>query len=133
YVMQAEGTEVPLVLAGKEPQWGTRVFPDMRTYAKQLNLTDALVWTGYIDEDDKPSMYRLAEVFAHPAMYEGFGLPIIEAMASGTPVVANHIDVFAEIAGDGAYLTENARSMAGAILGLLNQAPLRDTMINQGL
>lgn len=133
YIVQAEGDQLPLVLAGREPRWGTSVFPDMRAYAERLGISEHICWTGYIDEADKPSLYRLAEVFVHPAMYEGFGLPVIEAMASGTPVVANHIDVFAEIVGDGAYLTENARSMAGAILALVNQQSLRESLVNQGL
>lgn len=133
YVVQAQGNDVPLVLAGKEPAWGTSVFPDMRKYAKELNLEDHIRWIGYVDEADKPSLYRLADVFVFPSMYEGFGLPVVEALASGTPVVANNIDVIREISGEGAYLTDNARQMAGAIIALLIQEPLREAMINQGL
>jgi glycosyltransferase involved in cell wall biosynthesis len=135
YVAQAEGDAVPLVIAGREPQWGTPMFPDMRQYAEQLELADYIQWIGYVDEADKPSLYRLADVFAFPSRYEGFGLPVIEAMACGTPVVANEIASIAEIAADGAFLVEpgNARTMAGAILALLNQEPLRDTQINAGL
>jgi glycosyltransferase involved in cell wall biosynthesis len=132
YVIESEGNEVPLVLAGKEPAWGTSVFPDMRAYAEELNLEDVLIWPGYIDEADKPALYRLAEVFVSPVMYEGFGLPVVEAMASGTPVVANEIDVYEETLGDGAFLTASARAMAGAIIALLLQEPLRESMINQG-
>ncbi|MFW5692040.1 MAG: glycosyltransferase family 4 protein [Chloroflexota bacterium] len=133
YVGQAEGDNIPLVLAGKEPDWGKKVFPDMRKYARQLDIDDYIRWIGYVDEADKAAVYRLANVFVSPSMYEGFGLPVLEAMASGTPVVANKIPVYEEIVGDGAYLVENARTMAGAIIALLLQKPLRDTMINQGL
>lgn len=133
YVVQAQGDEVPLVLAGKEPAWGTSVFPDMRRYARELNLEDTIRWIGYVDEADKPALYRLADVFAFPSMYEGFGLPVVEAMASGTPVVANDIAVTREIVGDGAFLTSSAREMGGAIIALLIQEPLREAMINQGL
>lgn len=133
YVIEAHGPEIPLVLAGKEPQWGSSVFPDLHQYAKELALEDLIVWPGYIDEADKPAIYRLADVFVSPSMYEGFGLPVIEAMASGTPVVANEIDVYTETLGDGAFLTDTARSMAGAIIALLIQEPLRETMTNQGL
>lgn len=133
YVIQAEGDYVPLVLAGREPKWGTSVFPDMRKYAEELGITDNIVWPGYIDEADKPSLYRLADVMVFPSMAEGFGLPALEAMACGTPVVANNIDVIAEVVGDGAFLTSSAREMAGAIIALLNQEPLRESMINQGL
>lgn len=133
YVVDAEGGEVPLVLAGREPKWGSSVFPDLRDYASKLNIEDLVIWPGYIDEADKPALYRLADIYVSPAMYEGFGLPVLEAMASGTPVVANEIEVYKEVVGDGAFLTGSARSMAGAILALLLQKPLRDTMINQGL
>jgi glycosyltransferase involved in cell wall biosynthesis len=135
YVVQAEGGEYPLVIAGREPQWGTPMFPDMRTYADELGISEHIHWIGYVDEADKPSLYRMARLSVFPSIYEGFGLPVLEAMASGTPVVANDIASIAEIAGDGAYLTEtgNARKMAGAIIALLEQKPLRETMINQGL
>jgi glycosyltransferase involved in cell wall biosynthesis len=135
YVMQAQGDEFPLVIAGREPAWGTPMFPDLRKYAAELGIADQIHWTGYIDEADKPSLYRLARVFAFPSVYEGFGLPVLEAMACGTPVVASDIPVMAEVVGDGAFLVEegSARAMAGAILALLIQAPLRETQITQGL
>lgn len=135
YVLQAEGPEYPLVIAGKEPRWGTPMFPNMRQYARDLDIADDVHWIGYVDEADKPSLYRLAKVFVMPSRYEGFGLPVLEAMSSGTPVVANELSSFPEIVGDGAFLVEpgNARAMAGAILALLNQEPLRQTQINAGL
>jgi glycosyltransferase involved in cell wall biosynthesis len=135
YVVQAEGDNFPLVLAGREPKWGTPLFPDMRRYADQLGIAEHIRWIGYVDEADKPSLYRLAKVFVFPSRYEGFGLPLLEAMASGTPVVANEASCFPEIVGDGAFLVEpgNPQAMAGAILALLNQEPLRQTMINAGL
>jgi glycosyltransferase involved in cell wall biosynthesis len=135
YVMQAESDNTPLVLAGKEPKWGEYMFPDLRKYAQELGIADNVRWIGFVDEADKPSLYRLASVFAYPSIYEGFGLPVLEAMASGTPVVANEISSIPEIAGDGAFLVEagNARKMAGALIALLNQEPLRGAQINQGL
>lgn len=133
YVLEAQGTEVPLVLAGKQPKWGTSVFPDLPKYIEKLGIQEDVIWMGYFDEADKPSLYRLADVFVSPSMYEGFGLPVLEAMASGTPVVAYEMPVYQEIVGDGAFLVQNARNMAGAIIALLEQEPLRDSMINQGL
>lgn len=92
-------------------------------------------WLGYVDEADKPALYRLASVFAYPSRYEGFGLPVIEAMACGTPVVANEVSSLLEVVGDGAFLVEpgSARAMAGAIIALLLQDALRQTQINAGL
>ncbi len=133
YVGQAEGDNIPLVLAGKEPDWSKPVFPDMRRYAEQLKITDYIQWIGYVDEADKPALYRLADVYAAPSEYEGFGLTVLEAMASGTPVVASQIPVNEELLGDGAFLVEDARALAGALIALLLQPSLHDTMVNQGL
>lgn len=135
FVALAEGDAIPLVIAGKEPVWDDAMFPNLRTYAAELGLTDNLQWIGAVDEADKPSLYRLADVFVFPTLYEGFGLPVLEAMACGTPVIANDIPVMNEIAGDAAYLVKagDARSMGGAILALLGQAPLRETQISRGL
>lgn len=135
YVGQAEGDNIPLVLAGRQPEWGTGVFPDLPKYAADLNITDYVRWIGYIDEDDKPSLYRLAKVFVFPSIYEGFGLPVLEAMASGVPVVANNVSSIPEVAGDSAYLVEpgDARGMAGAIIALLLQPSLHESMVTQGL
>lgn len=135
YIVQAEGANYPLVLAGREPEWGTAMFPDLRKYADDLGISEHIQWIGAIDEADKPSLYRLARVFVFPSRYEGFGLPLLEAMASGTPVVANEVSSLPEIAGDGAFLVEpgSPSKMAGAILALLEQEPLRQTLINAGL
>jgi glycosyltransferase involved in cell wall biosynthesis len=136
YVTKAEGAEVALVIAGAEPVWAEPMFPDLRQAARERDFDDeALRWIGRVDEADLPALYRLAEVFVYPSLYEGFGLPVLEAMASGTPVVANQIPVLEEISGDGAYLVPvgDARKMGGAILALLGQRDLYDTQRSRGL
>lgn len=133
YVGEAEGDNIPLVIAGREPQWRDPLFPNMRDYAEKLNITDYVQWIGFVDEEDKPSLYRLADVFVFPSKYEGFGLEPLEAMASGTPTITSNAVIFEEVLEDGAYTVPDARSMAGAIIAMLIQEPLRNTMINQGL
>lgn len=135
FIVKAHGDEIPLVLAGREPEWNDPLFPNLRDYIKEIGLLeDAVIWTGYIDEDDKPSLYRLAHVFAYPSGYEGFGLPVLEAMASGTPVVANEIPVFDELVVEGAFLIEDASltKMGGAILALIEQDELHQTVSAAG-
>jgi glycosyltransferase involved in cell wall biosynthesis len=105
----------------------------MRAYAKRLDIEDYVQWIGYVDEADKPSLYRLAKVFAFPSEYEGFGLTPLEAMACGTPTVTFNEPIFDEILEEGAYLVEDARQMAGALIALLIQAPFHEAMVNQGL
>ena len=133
YVGEADGDAFPLVIAGQEPDWDGRLFPDLRQYSRQLKIEDYMRWIGFVDEADKPSLYRLADVFVFPSIYEGFGLMALEAMASGTPVVTSKAIVFEEVLEEAAYMVDDARQMAGAIIALLIQQPLRETMINQGL
>ncbi len=133
FVGEAEGENIPLVLAGREPDWSQELFPNMRAYAERLQVENYVKWAGFIDEADKPSLYRLADVFVWPSEYEGFGLPPLEAMACGTPVVAWDSIVADEVLEDGAFLVEDSRRMAGAIIALLLQQPLRESMINSGI
>ena len=133
FVGEADGDAFPLVIAGREPEYDDKLFPDLREYARRLKVEDYLRWIGFVDEADKPALYRLADVFVCPSLYEGFGLTALEAMASGTPVVASNAIAFEEILEDAAYIVDNPRAMAGAIIALLIQQPLRDAMINQGL
>lgn len=133
YVGEADGDAFPLVIAGREPDWDGRLFPNLREYSRQLHIENYVRWIGFVEEQDKPSLYRLADVFVFPSIYEGFGLMALEAMASGTPVVTSNAIVFEEVLEAAAYSVENAREMAGAIIALLIQQPLRDAMINQGL
>ncbi len=133
FVTLADGVDLPLVIAGKEPEWDNVLFPNLREYAQNLGIADDVQWLGYIDEADKPSLYRLADIFVHPSEYEGFGLSALEAMASGTPVVAFDTVINDEIYEDAAYLVEDSRRMGGAMIALLIQDGFRETMINQGL
>jgi len=136
YVSQAMGEEVPLLLAGRPPRdWGTDRFPDLPAYIEQLALGDVVTWLGEIDEADKPSLYRLAETVVFPSRYEGFGLPPLEALACGTPVVACEVSSIPEIVEDAAFLVDpdDARAMGGAILGILLQPPLAAQLRNLGL
>ncbi|MDX2163705.1 MAG: glycosyltransferase family 1 protein [bacterium] len=135
YVAKAEGEEYPLVIAGREPDWDDPLFPNVREAAKTLGIDHVLHWVEAPTDDEKPSLYRMARVFVFPSAYEGFGLPVIEAMACGTPVIAQDAPGISEIVGDAAYLTrrDDARSMGGALLALLGQDPLRETQISRGL
>lgn len=135
YVAPALGEEAPLILAGRQPDWGSPLFPDIPAEIAEAKLGDLITFIGPVEEADKPSLMRLADLFAFPSSYEGFGLPVLEAMASGTPVVANDIPVIAEISGDAAYLVEagSSRKMAAAIIALSVDKTLRETQISRAL
>lgn len=121
-----KGYDIPLVLAGVLPETITPRFSDVPSLVKSLGLEDAVRFIGWVDEGDAPALYRLASCFVFPSRYEGFGLPVLEALSSGIPVVACDTSSIPEITGDAAFLVEpdDARHMGGAILSTLLQEDL---------
>ncbi len=89
--------DVPhLVLVGKE-DWGG--FKSIREAIDQSGIREKIHFTGYIDQDDLPGLYRNASLFVFPSRFEGFGLPLVEAMASGAACLVSDIPVFHELGG----------------------------------
>jgi glycosyltransferase involved in cell wall biosynthesis len=90
---------------------------------------------GYVPEDTLAVMYRLAAVFVFPSLYEGFGLPPLEAMASGTPVVTSNVSSLPEVAGDAALLVDpyDPASIADGIYEVLVNEETRRTLRQRGL
>jgi glycosyltransferase involved in cell wall biosynthesis len=93
-----------LVLAGKLPSVDSDFFPDPRRIAENLGVTSRVDFPGFIDEVDKPALYALARVFLYASQYEGFGLPPLEAMACGTPVLCANTASLPEVVGDAGIL-----------------------------
>jgi len=90
---------------------------------------------GFVDEADLPALYRNAALFAFPSLYEGFGLPVLEAMACGLPVVCSNASSLPEVAGDAALLVDplDTGGLAGALARALGDADLRREMVTRGL
>lgn len=102
---------------------------------QSFNLWDDIVFTDFIEHEDLPEVYNLASVFVFPSFYEGFGLPVIEAMACGTPVITSNISSLPEIAGDAAVLVNpyDTAEIANKIQEILNDEKMRRQMVDQGL
>jgi glycosyltransferase involved in cell wall biosynthesis len=89
---------------------------------------------GYVPDETLAVLYRLASVFVFPSLYEGFGLPPLEAMASGTPVVTSNVSSLPEVVGDAAVLVDpyDPQAIADGILAVLRSAHLRDELTRRG-
>ena len=83
---------------------GELVMP--RSQIERLGLKSDIIFTGYVPFEDLPAIYTMAEVMAFPSLYEGFGLPVIEAMACGTPVVTSNTSSLVEVADNAALLVD---------------------------
>jgi glycosyltransferase involved in cell wall biosynthesis len=90
---------------------------------------------GYVPEEDLPALYSGAEVFLYPSLYEGFGLPPLEAMACGTPSIVGGNSSMPEACGDAALYVGgfDVEETAAAMDGLLNDAALRKSLVERGL
>ncbi len=95
---------------------------------------DGVHFAGYVRDFDMPAIYSLAEVLVFPSLYEGFGLPPLEAMACGTPVVTSNLTSIPEIVGDAAILVDptNATELTGALEMVLSSSDLRAELIEKG-
>ncbi|MGD2103968.1 MAG: glycosyltransferase family 1 protein [Anaerolineae bacterium] len=124
----AIGQRYPLVIAGRLPERDTTFTPDPRRLMGEENVPEESVhFIGFVDEADKPALYRGAAAFIFPSRYEGFGLPPLEALACGTPVVASDASSLPEIVGDAGILLPpgDARGMAGALIRLIDDVVFR--------
>ena len=119
-----------LVIGGKKG-W---LFDDIFNTVRDLNLEEDVQFPGFIADSDLPALYSAAEFFAYPSLYEGFGLPIIEALACGTPVLTADNSCLPEAGGDGALYVdaESVDSIAGGITRLAAQPELRARLAAAG-
>ena len=127
---------VRLALAGVKLGQDSEFFPDPRRIARKANLPDdAIQCIGWVDEADKPALYSHAHAFLFPSLYEGFGLPPLEAMASGAPVIASNASSLPEVIGDAGMLIapRDVRAWADAMRAVLTDNARRDMMRVRGL
>lgn len=122
-----EAPDVSLVIAGKLPAQESPFFPSPRRLANELGLEARVRFTGWVDEKDKPAMYSAAEGFIFPSCYEGFGLPPLEAMACGTPVIVSQASSLPELVGEAGLYVEpgNVESLVEAMRHLIEDESLR--------
>ncbi|QEC53364.1 glycosyltransferase involved in cell wall biosynthesis [Anseongella ginsenosidimutans] len=100
----------------------------------QINRSDSIKLLGYVEEEDLPALYSGASGFLFPSLFEGFGLPVLEAMACGTPVLTSNTTALDEIAGDAAIKVSpgSVDSIYEGLLQLLESQTQRDILVNKG-
>jgi glycosyltransferase involved in cell wall biosynthesis len=128
---QAQRGEAPgLVIAGRKGWLYDPVFQQV----ERLGLEREVVFPGYVPQEDLPALLSGARLFVFPSLYEGFGLPVLEAMACGTPVVCSNVSSLPEVAGDAAFLVDprDVKGMAEAMNRLLQDEGLRAEVVERG-
>jgi glycosyltransferase involved in cell wall biosynthesis len=102
---------------------------------EKFNLTSEVVFPGYLPQGDLRLWYNAATMFVYPSRFEGFGLPVLEAMACGTPVVTSNVSSLPEVAGDAAWLVDptDIDDLSEAMYRVFNNPDLRQTMRQKGL
>jgi glycosyltransferase involved in cell wall biosynthesis len=112
--------------------WSSR---DLTGRIERLGIEKAVHFTGYVPFEHLPSIYNLGEFFAFPSLYEGFGLPVVEAMACGIPVLTSSTSSLGEIAGDAAVTIDptDTDAIADAMVRLATDAELRRDRAERGL
>jgi len=129
--LKAAGLPHKLVLAG--PRWSGAEAIDAAV--ARLGLADCVVFTGFVDGDDLPGLYLGASGFVFPSLYEGFGIPLLEAMASGTPCCVANVSSLPEVAGNAALLFDprDPHDIAQSMHRLLTDDVLRARLRARGL
>ena len=109
--------------------------PELRDQVRRAGLEPQTVFTGVVDDDRLITWYQKATLFVFPSRYEGFGLPVLEAMACGCPVISSNASSLPEVAGDAAMLVDpsDVNRMATAMASVLSDGDLRHDLAQRGL
>lgn len=132
YLLVRKGDfDLQLVIVGKKG-WAYQPVLDL---PEQLGMKDRVIFTGYVPEQDLPLFYSAALLFVYPSVYEGFGIPVLEAMACGAPVITSNISSMPEISEGAGLLVDpyDIQAMAQAIKKLLVDKEMQKKMSEAGL
>jgi glycosyltransferase involved in cell wall biosynthesis len=110
-------------------------FEQLQAQITRLKLDDHVFLPGYVTAEDLPLFYNAAELFTFPSLFEGFGLPVLEAFASGVPTITSRGSALEEVAGDAALIVDpnDTEAMTRAMQRVLSDAQLRDDLVARGL
>ncbi len=128
--LRGEGLTDALVIVGKQG-W---LYDDFFAQLERSPARDAVIFPGWVPDADLPAVYAGAAALAFPSEFEGFGLPVLEAMACGTPVVCSNTSSLPEVAGDAALLVDplDTDAIAAALRRVLSEPGLSATLRTRG-
>jgi glycosyltransferase involved in cell wall biosynthesis len=120
-----------LVIAGMKG-W---MYDGLMAMVEELNLQSRVIFTGFVPEEEKPFLIAAAKVFAYPSLYEGFGIPVLEALACGIPTVTSNVSSLPEVAGDAALTIDphSVAELSTALERLISDESLREQLTREAL
>lgn len=126
--MSYVNNDVKLVINGKENE-------ELSEIINKNKLNDKVNFIGYVDDKDLSSLYSMAEIFIYPSIYEGFGLPVLEAMSCGCPTITSNRTALVEVVGDAAITVDpyDYKNLSDQINNLLINTKLRNELIEKGI
>lgn len=130
-VKKTSGLPHKLILAGGKGWKSGEIYCE----AEQATSSSDIIFTGYISPAEKNTLYKNAELFVFPSLYEGFGIPVLEAMSFGVPVICSNAASLPEVVGDCAELVDplSVEDIASTIERLLGNSTRRDELISKGI
>ena len=128
---RAAGSPHTLALAGGKG-W---LYEEVFRLVDELRLQEQVKFTGYVDDADLPALYSAAQAFVYPSLYEGFGLPPLEAMACGAPVITSNSTSLPEVVGDAGltHAPDDARALTASMAKVLGDFNTRAHFQRAGL
>lgn len=131
-LVASDGGSVPALIVAGGKGW---FYEDIFAAVERLDLTDRVILAGYVPEEEKPLWYNTAELFVYPSLFEGFGLPPLEAMACGTPVIVSDTSSLPEVVGDAGIKVPpgNVAALADAMAAMLCDPAVRAEWKQRGL
>jgi glycosyltransferase involved in cell wall biosynthesis len=134
-MIENTGAKAHLVIAGRPPTQNSAFFPDPRPTVERAGVQERVSFIGWVPEEDKPALYSEAEMFVFPSLYEGFGLPPLEAMSCGAAVIASDRGSLPEIVGEAGLLVDplDVDGLAAAMTALAEDKGRRAELAAKGL
>ncbi|UXM85521.1 glycosyltransferase family 4 protein [Methanococcus aeolicus] len=131
YKLKKQGIKHKLVITGPKRWKYKSIFETI----EKLNLQNEVIFTGYVPDEDLPALYNAADLFVYPSLYEGFGLPPLEAMQCGTPVITSNTSSLPEVVGDAGIMVNpyDVDELANKMYEVLTNDGLRDELSKKGL